>query len=158
MLEHLEKIFTWNFYFIHLIELLFIYQLVYNCRNTFGIRCSLLSKCDCWKDGPTIETTDVQITEAQSGWLNCNVSSNPASVITWRHDGSAVDISERLVKGENSLMLLFTDVTREDAGRYRCSANNGIGDVVSKDANIVVICKFFVITCVRRKPLKAPFI
>ena len=102
----------------------------------------LLFKFDCSKDEPTIETTDVQIKETHSGLLNCNVSSNPASVIAWMHEGSAVDITEGLVKGDNYLSLQFTAVTREDAGRYRCSANNSIGDVVSKDANIVVICKF----------------
>jgi len=91
------------------------------------------------------------------GLLNCNVSSNPASVITWRYEGRAVVITEGLVKGENSLSLHFTAVTREDAGRYRCSANNGIGDVVSKDANLVVICKFFVITFDHGRTLKASF-
>jgi len=84
----------------------------------------------------------VQIKETHSGLLSCNVSSNPASVIAWRHEGSAMNITEGLVKGDNYLLLHFTSVTREDAGRYRCSANNGIGDVVSKDAKIVVICKF----------------
>jgi len=101
-----------------------------------------------------METTDVQLNETYSGLLNCNVSSNPVSVITWKHNGSAVDITEGLVKGENSLSLHFTAVTREDAGRYRCSANNSIGDVVSKDANIVVLCKVFVITVDRGKPLR----
>ena len=65
-----------------------------------------------------------------------------------------MDITDGLVKGENSLSLHFTAVTREDAGRYRCSANNGIGDVVSKDANIIVICKNFVIIFDREKHLR----
>jgi len=122
--------------------LLFVLQLIDYFPNTVGIRCSLLSKYECSKDEPTIEATDAQIAETHSGLLTCNVSSNPASVITWRHDSSTVDITEGLVKGENSLSLYFSAATREDAGRYRCSANNGIGHVVSKDANIVVICKF----------------
>jgi len=109
------------------------------------------------QDEPTIETTDVQIKETHSGFLNCNVSSRPASVITWRHDGSAVDITEGLVKGENSLSLYFSAATREDAGRYRCLANNSIGDVASNDANIVVICKSFVITFDLGKTLKDYF-
>ena len=69
-----------------------------------------------------------------------------------------MDITEGLVKGENSLFLLLTDVTREDAGRYRCLANNGIGDVVSKDVNIVVICKLFVLVFDRGNTLKASYI
>ena len=142
MLEHLTDIFTWIFYFTHLIELqqstAFLNSLF---PYTFGIRCSLLSKFDCLKDIPKIETRDVQLTETQSGSLNCLVSSKPASVITWRHDGSAEDITEGLVKGENSLSLHFTAVTREDAGRYQCSADSGIGDPVTKDANLVVLCK-----------------
>jgi len=108
----------------------------------------------CSKDEPTIETTDVQIKETHSGLLHCNASSNPVSVITWRNEDRAVDITEGLVKGENTLSLHFTAVTREDAGRYRCSANNGIGDVVSKDANIIVICKNFVIIFDREKHLR----
>jgi len=73
------------------------------------MHCSLLSKSDCSKDGPTIETTDLQIKETHSGLLNCNVSSNPVSVITWRHESRAVDITEELVKGEalyRSILLL----------------------------------------------------
>ena len=158
MLEHFDEILTCSFHFTHLSELqhctdLCLTVLIY-FPNTFGIRCSLLSKFDCSTDEPTIETADVVITETHSGLLNCNVSSNPASVITWRHYGSAVDITEGLVKGENSLSLHFSAVTREDAGRYRCSANNGIGDVVCKDANIVVICRFFVITFDQGKHLR----
>jgi len=62
-----------------------------------------------------------------------------------------VNITEGLVKGENSLSVHFSAVTREDAGRYRCSANNGIGDNVSKNAKIDVFCKNFVIIFDREK-------
>jgi len=87
-------------------------------------------------------TSDVQIEEKSSGSLNCIVSSNPASVITWRRHDNGIEILEGLVKGNNSLSLNFTDVSREDAGRYRCSANNGIGNVVYTVVTLVVTCKF----------------
>ena len=95
----------------------------------------------CYEDAPTITTSDVKIKETFSGSLHCIVSSNPASVITWRRIDKAMDITEGLVKETNSLSLTFTDVSREDAGKYRCSANNSIGDAVYTDATLVVICK-----------------
>jgi len=82
--------------------------------------------------------------ETNSGLLDCKVSSKPASIITWRRLDNTVDIREGLVKGENSLSLHFTDVAREDAGRYRCSANNNIGHVINTDANLVITCKYLV--------------
>jgi len=72
------------------------------------------------------------------------VSSNPASVITWIRQDTGWAITKGLVKGNNSLSLIFTHVSRDDAVRYRCSANNGIGDVVSMDANLVITCKYLI--------------
>ena len=95
----------------------------------------------CYEDAPTITTSDVKIKETFSGSLHCIVSSNPASVITWRRIDKAMDITEGCVKGTYSLSLTFTDVSREDAGKYRCSANNSIGDAVYTDATLVVTCK-----------------
>jgi len=95
----------------------------------------------CYEDAPTITTSDVKIKETFSGSLYCIVSSNPASVITWRRIDKAMDITEGCVKGTNSLSLTFTDVSREDAGKYRCSATNSIGGAVYTDATLVVTCK-----------------
>jgi len=109
--------------------------------------CAHLVHC-CWSiccaDAPALTTTDVQIKETFSGSLNCIVFSNPASVITWIRQDTGLAITEGLVKGNNSLSLNFTDVSREDAGRYRCSANNGIGNVVYTDVTLVITCKFFI--------------
>ena len=100
-----------------------------------------------FKDGPTIETGDVQIKETYSGTLDCKVSSKPESNITWERLDNTVDITKGLVKRENSLSLHFTAVTRNDTGRYKCLANNGIGGAVFTLANLSITCKLTFVLC-----------
>jgi len=92
------------------------------------------------QDAPEIKTPYLQIKETKTGFLNCSVSSKPASNITWSN-GHGIAITEGLVKGSNFLSLNLTDVSREAAGQYLCSANNGIGDEVHENATLVVTCK-----------------
>ena len=68
--------------------------------------------------------------------LHCKVNAaDPAPNITWKkldEDGRSFDVGETLT---------FT-TNRTDDGKYRCFAENGIGDIVkSRVATVVVHCK-----------------
>ena len=68
--------------------------------------------------------------------LHCKVdAADPAPNITWKkvgEEGRSFDVGKR---------LNFT-ANRTDDGKYRCFAENGIGDIVmSRVATVVVHCK-----------------
>ncbi|XP_026727114.1 protogenin-like isoform X2 [Trichoplusia ni] len=54
--------------------------------------------------------------------LNCRINSGPAAVISWQRNGKPLPENSRYYSLKNQ--LLITDVTREDAGLYRCKATN----------------------------------
>ena len=67
------------------------------------------------------------IIEGNSVNLTCEVvAGRPEPQITW--------VKNTTLKG-NSLSLLFTEITKEDEGRYTCEAENVAG-VSTKDVNI----------------------
>ena len=66
--------------------------------------------------------------------MKCLADGNPTPKITWTrlHDNIVI-------------IMPMTDIRRQDAGTYRCTADNGIGKPVAEDVWIVVQCEF----CVR---------
>lgn len=71
------------------------------------------------------------------------MSSNPESTLTWFRLGSpATEITDGIVRGVNSLEYRIVDVSRDDAGMYRCTADNGYGEAVHSITSLVVQCKF----------------
>jgi len=64
--------------------------------------------------------------------LNCTADGNPAPNITWT----------RL--SDNSVVAFPLTITgKQDEGDYRCTANNGIGNLVTRDISITVHCECF---------------
>ena len=79
---------------------------------------------------------DKTLVEGDELVLHCKVdAADPAPNITWKkldEDGRSFDVGET---------LKFT-ANRTDDGKYRCFAENGIGDIVkSRVATVVVHCK-----------------
>ena len=80
-----------------------------------------------------------RIKEGDSVNLTCEVvAGRPEPQITW--------LKNTTLKG-NSLSLLFTEITKEDEGRYTCEAKNVAG-VSTKDVNIFVKGMFVKLTTV----------
>ena len=71
------------------------------------------------------------ITEGEGVSLRCLADGKPAPNITWTKlsDNSVISMS-------------FTDISRKDAGKYRCTADNGIESPDTGDLWIVVQCEF----------------
>lgn len=79
---------------------------------------------------------NLTIEEGTNVILSCNVSSSLPVKITWEKEGS-----EGNVLADGSI-LSVKNVSRSDAGTYRCKAENGIAIPATASATINVLCKF----------------
>lgn len=90
-------------------------------------------------DSPVAMLSAPVVFETQAGWLNCSVSSKPVSSITLYKGTQKIAGPERTL---TYLKYNISNVSREDAGTYRCTANNGYGGDVHEDIPVVVHCKY----------------
>ncbi|XP_068733590.1 tyrosine-protein kinase receptor Tie-1-like isoform X3 [Montipora capricornis] len=67
------------------------------------------------------------VNEANGLTLNCTTSGNPSPNTTWTR-----------LWDNRVVSMPLTNIRRQDEGGYRCTANNGIGNPVSKDVFITV--------------------
>ena len=75
---------------------------------------------------------DVNITEGENLTVLCNVSGTPLPMVSWIKVGG--DMST------NGSELVFTNISRTQAGGYVCEASNLCGNA-SETVSIVVQCK-----------------
>lgn len=62
--------------------------------------------------------------------LNCTADGNPPPKIRWTR-----------VPDNNPVSKVLNITGKQDEGLYRCTAENGVGNVATKDVNITVLCK-----------------
>ena len=75
---------------------------------------------------------NVNITEGGNLTLLCNVSGIPSPMVSWiKVEGDMVT---------DKIELVFTNISRTQAGEYRCEASNQCGNA-SENATIEVQCK-----------------
>ena len=76
--------------------------------------------------------------------LFCEASGNPKPNITW---------TKMLKDGSSSKVMHygstwnFTNINRNDSGTYKCTANNGFGNPVSRAINVDVACEYIHVQC-----------
>ena len=70
------------------------------------------------------------VTEGGNVTLTCLADGKPTPNITWtrRSDNRVVNTT-------------LTDIIKQDAGSYKCTADNGIGNPAMADVRIVVQCE-----------------
>jgi len=91
---------------------------------------------------PRATTASPAADETLSAILKCTVSSKPVSTLKWfRLRPSATEIRDGIVRGVNSLEYRIDHVSRDDAGEYRCTADNGYGGPIHNTTFLVVRCK-----------------
>ena len=66
--------------------------------------------------------------------LFCNATGNPSPNITWTKTGDSLFTYTRDT-------LTLTNVWRNNTGTYVCRASNGVGNVDTRNASVVVQCK-----------------
>lgn len=71
------------------------------------------------------------VTEGGNATLKCLAEGKPTPNITWRR------LSDKTV-----VTMPLTDIRRQDAGKYRCTAYNGIGSPTEEDVFIDVQCEY----------------
>ena len=76
------------------------------------------------------------VTEGETVTMTCQVlSSNPGyQNIAWLKDGT-------LLRGQETLMLTLSTVTKEMSGKYQCEASNEIGLGQSEEVDLQVYCE-----------------
>lgn len=70
------------------------------------------------------------VTEGKNVTLKCLSDGKPTPNIVWTRESD-----KRLVN------MPLTGITRQDAGKYKCTADNGIGSPAAGDVRIVVQCE-----------------
>ena len=79
---------------------------------------------------------EVVVEEKENTTVRCEATGRPPPGLTWsRLEAGAGQLLSR--GGELSL----TRVSRDEAGEYRCSADNGVGPPVTASVSLVVECK-----------------
>ena len=73
------------------------------------------------------------VNESNPVLLRCEASGYPAPTITWTKDGRKLQGAQRTVNIAQS--------RKSDAGRYVCTADNGVGQPRTAEAYITVQCK-----------------
>ena len=79
--------------------------------------------------------------------LSCNASGMPSPMVSW------IKVNDHTRTPLSELVLVLTNISRSDAGEYRCEASNGCGNA-SETARIFVQCKLTTcISCPDYQPL-----
>nr|CAH7762032.1 unnamed protein product [Callosobruchus chinensis] len=92
--------------------------------------------------GSTLNADDIK--EGDDVYFECHVRANPHwRRLTWLHNGITLNhnMSGRIIHSNQSLVL--QKVTRQSAGKYRCSVVNSEGETVSDELDFRVQCKYF---------------
>ena len=89
-------------------------------------------------------TTVLLVGDGDTAVLECQVNANPLGVerlITWSRPG--YDMSRAVIEAPSvdRSRLRIAGVERLDAGTFHCNAFNGIGDVSTAVAQLVVKCE-----------------
>jgi len=71
------------------------------------------------------------VNETDSVTLFCNASGNPKPTTNWT----------RL--SDNSSVTMPLNISRQDQGGYRCTADNGVGRPATKETFIIVQCECY---------------
>ena len=84
-------------------------------------------------------SSDTSLIEGSVLQLFCNASGRPAPNITWVRITSSGSESNVLHRGTT---WEFENVSRTEAGTYRCIAYNGVGNSVSHTLRVNVECEY----------------
>ena len=95
-------------------------------------------------DKPEITTRpkSVDVKEGGNVTFSCNSAANPSPTTSWTKDESPITNNLRISFSVVNKVFTITNVNRNDSGKYRCVANNKLGNDTSEAAELKVKCEF----------------
>ncbi|XP_048773345.2 nephrin-like isoform X3 [Ostrea edulis] len=80
--------------------------------------------------------------EGESASIICGVNGNPSvdNMASWSRPGFDMSKTKQVYKNSESQIIIY-DLERTDSGKFKCTADNQVGEPQSKEANVVV--KYF---------------
>ena len=81
--------------------------------------------------------------------FECQATGNPSPEIRWTKKNGYLDTGQKI---ETGYMLKINHVDRQHAGTYQCFADNGIGQAVTAEVQLHVLCTYY--NTYRNYPLK----
>lgn len=102
-------------------------------RHCIVLLYGLIRYSICLTVPPSLLTnpSDQIVLEGANVTFHCSATGNPTPEMNWTKDGKTV------AKGDT----LSFEASREDAGKYWCSIDNGLSDAVNASAVLDVQCK-----------------
>ena len=97
---------------------------VYTSNHFYLLFCAVPSK--------VYPLENITVMEGENRTLNCNVSGSPVLTVMWTEVSSSSQ--------SNGSMLSLTNISRNDAGEYKCEATNDCGNS-SASTFLTVLCK-----------------
>ena len=82
----------------------------------------------------SITTLPSSYKEGSAVSINCTASGIPEPVVKWFRNDRVI------IERKKTALLTFNNVNRTDDGRYKCQANNSVGDT-ENHVVLVVHCK-----------------
>ena len=95
----------------------------------------------------TLSSSQLTVNESTTASLLCSALGNPAPQITWSRENGVLPSSRTKVTAEG--LMQIDDVRREDAGRYKCVAQNILGrkeevaSLVVQSKHLFKLCSFW---------------
>ena len=125
--------FFWSFVLWCLLKMLLTIRVNTSSNRRKNVSfCILFSSSDSTKI--TVSSANPVVVEGESVSLDCNATGIPAPNVTWTKDGN----NSVLYQGER---YTIDSITRQQAGRYICTAENGIGSKLNATFAVIVHCK-----------------
>lgn len=81
----------------------------------------------------------VEVKKGSSVKLECKVSGNPEPKVTWSRKNNLLPDG---IQSAVTPILSLEGVDRHQAGIYQCIASNGVGEDVTEQIILHVLCKF----------------
>lgn len=75
---------------------------------------------------------DQTVEESEAATFHCTATGNPVPTIKWIKDGMTVGVGK----------TLSFEASRNQSGKYLCSADNGLGTSINASATLGVQCKY----------------
>ena len=93
---------------------------------------------------PNVHLLNAKPTEGTNVTLSCNVDGQPEPTISWTMNGCPLNTSgnSRISLSGDKKQMTIRNVHRNDSGKYRCVANNSLGNVSSTASTLSVQCKY----------------